>query len=218
MRGKMNLLIKFFLTAVVIGMAYFAIARIWTKDVDILAFLRKPSESIPVKEATVVVVPTELNLSTSDWGKTRIVEIKNAKSAVTVYSVWIKLKAQNPEAILDDIQILSETGQEFVSESFSGINVNFDLIKISALDSDKQPCVYLLIYKLKGLESRFFKLKKSAAFGDAVEASFVISLKVIGFSENSAPIATKDGAAALQISPPETMTIKAISMLLKKDT
>ena len=101
----MNILIKLVLSAVVIGIAYFALARIWTKDIDILAFLKKPSESIPVKEETVVVVPAELNLATSDWGKTGIVEIKNTKSATTVYSLWVKLKAKNPGAILDDIQV-----------------------------------------------------------------------------------------------------------------
>ncbi len=159
----MNILIKIFLSIVVVGIAYFALARIWTKDIDILAFLKKPSESIPVKESTVLVIPTELNLTTSDWGKTQIIEIKNTKSALTVYSLWIKLRAQTPGAILDDIQILSETGEEFVSESFAGVTVNYDLIKINALDTDKQPCVYLLIYKLKGLESRFFKLLQRIA-------------------------------------------------------
>jgi hypothetical protein len=38
----MNILIKVILSVVVIGMAYFAFARIWTKDIDILAFLKKP--------------------------------------------------------------------------------------------------------------------------------------------------------------------------------
>jgi hypothetical protein len=212
----MNLLIKILLTLIVIGMAYFALARNWTKEIDILGFLKKPSESIPIKESAVIVVPGELNLTTSDWGKTQVVEIKNTKAAVTLYSVWIKLKAQIPGLRLDDIDILSETGQEFVSESFGGVNVKFDLMKISALDADKHPCTYLLIYKLKGLESRFFKLKRRRS-KEAEKKSVVLSLRVSGFSENPAPIATKDGAAALQITPPESMTIKAISVLLKKE-
>lgn len=212
----MNILIKIFFSIVVVGIAYFALTRIWTKDIDILAFLKKPSESIPIKEPTVVVVPAELNLTTSDWGRTQVIEIKNTKSAVTVYSLWVKLRAQTQGAFLDDIQILSETGEEFVSESFSGVTVNYDLIKINALDSDNLPCVYLLIYKLNGLESKFFKLKKDATSGNAEKGSFSITLKAVGFSENPAPIATKNSAAALQISPPENMTIKTISMLLKK--
>lgn len=212
----MNLLIKIFLTLIVIGIAYFALARIWTKEIDILGFLKKPSESIPIKESAVIVVPSELNLTTSDWGKTQVVEIKNTKAAVTLFSVWIKLKAQTPGLGFEDIDILSETGEEFVSESFGGVNVNFDLIKISALDAEKQPCTYLLIYKLKGLESRFFKLKRKRSI-DAEKRPLILSLTVSGFSENPAPIATKDGAAALQFAPPESMTIKAISMLLEKE-
>jgi len=212
----MNLPIRILLTLIVIGMAYFALARIWTKEIDILGFLKKPSESIPIKESAVIVVPSELNLTTSDWGKTQVVEIKNTKAAVTLYSVWIKLKALTPGLGLEGIDILSETGEEFVSESIGGVNVNFDLMKISALDAERQPCTYLVIYKLKGLESRFFKLKRKRS-KDAEKKPLILSLTVSGFSEKPAPIATKDGAAALQIAPPESMTIKAISMLLKKE-
>jgi len=117
----MNLLIKIFLTLIVIGMGYFAIARIWTKEIDIVGFLKKPSETIPIKESAVIVSPSELNLTTSDWGKTQVVEIKNTKAAVTLYSVWIKLKAQTPGLGLEDIDILSEKGDEFVSESFGAV-------------------------------------------------------------------------------------------------
>jgi hypothetical protein len=134
---------------------------------------------------------------------------------VTLYSVWIKLKAQTPGLGLEDIDILSETGDEFVSERFSAGNVNFDLLKIRALDAEKQPCTYLLIYKLKGLEARLFKLKRKRS-KNAEKKPLILSLTVRGFSENPAPIATKDSAVGLQIAPPESMTIKAISLLLKK--
>jgi hypothetical protein len=216
MRDIMNLPIRIFLTLIVIGVAYYALVRIWTKEIDIQGFLKKPSESIPIKESAIIVVPSELNITTSDWGKTQVFEIKNTKAAVTVYSVWIKLKAQTLGLGLEDIDILSETGEEFISESFGGINVNFDLMKIWALDAAKQPCAYLLLYKLKGLESRFFKLKRKRA-KDAEKKPLILSLTVSSFCENPAPIVTKDGGAALQITPPESITIKTISVLLEKE-
>jgi hypothetical protein len=170
----------------------------------------------PIKLSAVAIVPSELNLTTSDWGKTLVVEIKNTRAEVTLYSVWIKLKANTPGLRIDDVDILSETGQEFISESFSGITANYDLVMFRVLDSDKQPCKYLLIYRLKGLESKFFKIKRKAS-GEAEKKPLTLLLGVSGFSEKAAPLATKDDAAALQIAPPEAMTIEAISVIMKKN-
>ena len=210
----MNLLVKIALTLIVLGVAYFALARIWTKEIDLLALLKKPSETIPVKEPAVVVIPSALDFATSDWGKTQLVEIRNTKTAGTVYSVWIKLKPETPALRPKEIEILSDTGEEFISETVGGINVNFDLVKIEALDQEKQPCTYLLIYKLQGLESRFFKLRRKSSKDK--EEPLMLSLKVMGFSENPAPIATNDRGAALQFKPPENMTLRGLSMLMKK--
>lgn len=176
---------------------------------------KKLLENIPIKESAVVVIPSKLDLTTSDWGKTQVVEIKNTKAAMTLYSVWIKLKAQILGLGIEDIDILSETGDEFISESFGGANVNFDFIKIDALDAQGQPCIYLLIYKIKGLESKFFKLKRKGSKGTEMKP-LILSFILSGFSESPAPIVTKDGAAGLEIVPPESISMKAISMLIKK--
>lgn len=213
----MTLLIKIILSLIIIVMAYFALTRIWTKDIDITGFLKKPSESIPIKEAAVIVVPSEIDLTTSTWGKVQVVEIKNTKAAMTLYSVWIKLKTQTPVLSIEDIDIdiLSETGEAFVSESFGGLNFNYDLIQFRALDAEKHPCVYLLIYNLKGLESRFLKVKRKSS-NDTNKKPLILSLTVIGFSENPAPFVTKNGATGPTFTPPESITVESIWFLVKK--
>jgi len=47
----MSLLIsRIVITAIIIVVAYFALVRVWTREVDLLAIFKKPSESIPIKE------------------------------------------------------------------------------------------------------------------------------------------------------------------------
>jgi hypothetical protein len=170
----------------------------------------------PARQPVVTIAPGELDLTTSDWGKTLVVEIKNTRAEMTAYSVWVKLKAQAPGVRIDDVDILSEAGQEFISESFSGVNANFEVMMFRALDADRQPCKYLLIYRLKGLESKFVKIKRKAST-DAEKKPLTLLLSLSGFSEKPSPIAAKDGAVALQFAPPESMTVEAISVLMKKD-
>jgi hypothetical protein len=213
----MSIFIKIILTLIIIGVGYFALVRVWTSEIDILSLLKKPSESIPIRESAVAVVPDELNLTTSDWNKTELIEIRNAKAKDTLYSVWIKIKAQTPDSDLTDIEVLSETGQEFISESLGGgISVNFEAVKITAFDADRQPCICLLIYRIRALESRVFKIKRKGSKQDT-KKPLILVLKVIGFSDKPAPIASKDNAAALQFVPPESLTIKAITFLMKKE-
>ena len=47
----MSLLIpRIVITAIIIVVAYFALVRVWTREVDLLAIFKKPSEIIPIKE------------------------------------------------------------------------------------------------------------------------------------------------------------------------
>ena len=43
------LLTRIFLTAIIFLIAYFALHKVWTQNVDLIALLKKPSEGIPVK-------------------------------------------------------------------------------------------------------------------------------------------------------------------------
>ena len=54
----MTLLItRLVLTAIVIAIAYFALHRVWTQEIDLLALLRKPAEGIPVRTKEPYRIP-----------------------------------------------------------------------------------------------------------------------------------------------------------------
>jgi len=54
----MTLLVsRLVLTAIVIAIAYFALHKVWTQDIDLLAILKKPSEGIPVRTKEPYRIP-----------------------------------------------------------------------------------------------------------------------------------------------------------------
>lgn len=211
----MSLITKLVMSLIVLGIAYFALKRIWTKEIDILALLRRPSESIPVKESPIVVVPGELKLTSSAWDKTEIIEVRNTGPTQTLYSVWTKIKGETSDFDLTDVEVSSDPGEGFIAEDIGGMNVDFEVLLIGALDKEGSPCIYLLTYKLKPLESRFFKVKRKAS-GEDKKKHLNLALNVIGYSDKPAPIASRKGEAGLQFTPPENLTVKSVKVLVKK--
>lgn len=210
---------KILFTLIVVGVAYFALLKIWTKDVDILGLLKGLSKGIPVieeKTRGVVVTPSEINLTTTDWSKTHIIEVKNKNPVDTLYSVWIKISSGSEIFDPQEIVILSEKGQSFVTETFSGVTANFELLKVYALDSKGYPCVYLVIYRIEALESKFFKVKRDKPKGNEFKP-LTAFFEMKGFSTKAATIATQVNKTALEIQPPENLQIKAIITLLKRN-
>jgi len=201
-------------TAIILLVAYFALVKVWTKEVDILKLFKKPSESILVKDSGVVVNPNQLDLTIADWDKTQVFEIQNINTADTLYSIWIKIWSNTPLASLSDVDVLSENKNEFISANVGNLNVNFEVVKLFALDANTKPCIYLLIYRLAARESKFFQIKRSR--GRQNETSPLnLLLEMKSFSNKPAPIAEREKGAAIQIRPPESCKIKSISFLLK---
>jgi hypothetical protein len=215
----MSLLItRVLLTAIVIVVAYFAVVRIWTNQIDFIALFKKPSESIPIVDVPkgIIVKPNELDLTTKDWDKTLVFEIKNSNTENHIYSAWIKIWAESEVPVLDEVQLLTGTGENFISQTFGGITANFDLLKITGFDSDKKPCIFLVLYKLAPQESKLFKIKRPKS-KSGEESRLKVFLKVSSYSDVSAPIASQENQAAVRIQPPESITIKGISLLLKRE-
>lgn len=217
----MSLLIsRIIFTAIILGMSYFALVKVWTNKVDILALLKQPSEKIPiVKEETksdILVDPVELDMKTKDWDKTHIFSIRNPKQNETVYSVWLKIKPILGQLNNNDIQILTEQGESFISESVGGIAANYELVRILADDPENFPCIYLIIYRIEPLETKLFKIKRRKA-AENTESPLKVSLTVLSFSNEAAPIASQNDKSALRIQPPESMQVKALSFLLKRN-
>jgi len=162
----------------------------------------------------LIITPDKLDLSTSDWGKTEIFEIENAERK-TIYSIWVKIKGQNGDFNLDDIDIVPESSDEFLSQELGDINVNYATIIIKGLDANKKPCIYLLIYRLRSFESKFIKLRKGGS-KQGENKSLLLVLSVVDSSRQAAKLASKDKSTAIQIRPPENLTIKSMSFLLKR--
>ncbi len=203
--------------AVTIPVTYYALKRIWTKEIDIQGWLKKPSESIPVKESQISIVPNEIKLSTREWDTTQVFEIRNISKSETLFSVWLKITAEPLEFDFSAIELLSETNQPFISANVHNVNVNYDIVEIVGEDPSGKSCMYLLIYRILVGESKYFKIKGNISKRQNIVGPVRLSLNIIGYTNTPAPIASKKGAAALQFTPPENMKINSISLLTKKE-
>jgi hypothetical protein len=110
---------------------------------------------------------------------------------------------------------MPETGDEFFSENLGKtINVNYDFMIICGWDAQNKPCKYLQLYKLKSLESSFFKIKKKESKNTEAKP-LILSLTMKGFSENPSAIFTKNNEAGPEFCPPEAITMKSIAFSMK---
>ena len=70
----MSILIqRIIFTIIILGVAYFALFKVWTQNVDIWGLLKAPSNGITIKELDVTCHPTEIELRK---GRNRSIPIK----------------------------------------------------------------------------------------------------------------------------------------------
>jgi hypothetical protein len=217
----MSLLIsRILFTVIILVISYFALEKVWTKKVDFLTLLKQPSEKIPIVEekskSDIFVDPVEIDLKTKDWNKTHVFSVRNPKQNETVFSVWLKIKPIIGELKYNDIDILTEDGKSFISDSIGGITTNYELVKVIAHDPENLPCIYLIIYRIDPLETKFFKIMRRKAI-DNSESPLTVTMKILSFSNEAAPIASQNDKSALMIQPPENMKLDALSLLMKRD-
>lgn len=160
----------------------------------------------------LMIIPQELQFPVSEWDTTKVVEIKNNMN--TVYSTMIKIVGENDKIDLDNIELIAEDYDKFPSQSIGPLTVNFAIVIFKVIDIEKKPCVYLLIYRIKAYESVFLKIKNTKKQG---KEPFLVSLKVVSYSDKPAPIFTKDKGAGILFTINEALTIKSTTFLLKKD-
>lgn len=164
----------------------------------------------------IIVVPNKLHLATTSRDVTKIFEIKNRNPDQTFFAVWLKLYRKEKGSNLNNIQITSGDDQPFIPYTVGDYSVDLGVLKLQGLDSSGRPCIYFIFYALKSIESRSFKVKKLRS-PQAVRDSVDLVLEVKRFSKNPTEIITEEGAAGLEIKPPESMQIQSLGVLVKKN-
>jgi hypothetical protein len=202
-------------TLLILGAGYFALTRVWTRKVDLLGLLKAPSNSIPVAEEGISVTPAILDLSTADWDKTEIVEIKNGNPTQTVYSLWIKFWAESGEFNPKELKFTPADEGHFLEEKIGDVSTDFRVVRFGGLDSVKRPCVYFLIYRLAALESWMVKVKRTAS-GHGEKKPLVLRVEGRGFSSKPTPIVSQTDKVGVQFKPPESMTITEMGLLMRR--
>ncbi len=163
-----------------------------------------------------IVSPRTLNLTTSNWSKTQLLEIRNPNPSKTLYSAWVKISSESPDFEPSELDVVPEHEEDFIVGSIHNITANYEMLKIVARNENNNSCLYLVIYRLEALSSKFYKVVRKKR-EDNAQSDLNVSIDLKAFSNEPAAIQTQDGKTALQIEPPENLQIQSISLLMKRN-
>lgn len=166
--------------------------------------------NIPKKEITkapILIIPNEIKFSaSSEWDIERSIEVKNTKPD-TVHRVLIKVQALEGTFVFQDIGTELENPEQSLTRTSGNINVNYDMVGWDALDSaTKKPCIYLQLFRVRGLESKFIKVTARKQSLNEAKLSFT----VVAFNTEASPVPIAigaDGGVAVQITIPTPITL-----------
>jgi hypothetical protein len=158
---------------------------------------------------TVDITPTKISISSNVGGA---VSISNKKET-DIFEVYVKIDSpKNGCSDLNNIDFALEGGDGIVNElKIAGATFDVSYCILNLNCNTDQPFIYLMIYRLKGLQSQIIKIKKRNTEGK--NGQLDLRLKVVQFSINPpSPVTTKTGAGLvlnLPNSKPIAFTINA---------
>lgn len=166
-------------------------------------------------KAPVAVSPRQIKLNAQQWNVKSVFNIHNRTQEI-LYNIYLKLVIEGCREKSENIEIGPKTGAGLISANLSNISVNFDLVRMNAIDSKGKECVCLILYSLTPETTESFVMNfKSDRPTDTNRARIV--LKVISHSKEPAPLLSKDGGIAFPFKFPENLTLKGISLLVRKE-
>ena len=213
----MGLLISRTLLTLVIGaMAYFALQKVWTEKIDLVALLRGPSEGIPVVEERIIINPSTLQFTPNKLGNvTQLVEVRNTSTKETAYSIWLKMMEETGKLDPNKLQITIENMEDFLAENTGKSSTKLDSIMLFGKDSKGRRAIYISLYRIRNSESKTLKIKRIASEQND-DQPLVVTLVAKGFASEPAEIVTKPRFAGLAFSLPETFTVEGMGMNIEE--
>lgn len=96
----MQLILKIFLSILIILIAGLALHRVWTHKIDPIKWLKSFSKVIPTEDE-INVSPSVISFVPSEWQRKQIIRIHNYK-AEFLYGVWLKISMKDSRIIYDE--------------------------------------------------------------------------------------------------------------------
>lgn len=219
----MQLSLKILLTIIAVvllaGFGYFAFVKIWRNEIDLWgpfeAFLKKPSEIIPVKTSPIRVEPASFHVG-HGTGAICPFTITNT-SAEKLHQIWIMIFSNDVPLSKDYIKFESDKLKEVHSYKVKDdLRFNYSAAIIGAVDSNKTQCYYIILTFLDPHQPITFKIIVDQGIFGQNPSDFDLHLKSLSHSSTPAEIRITGNEITVESKVPEPFTLKTMSFYFQK--
>jgi hypothetical protein len=168
-------------------------------------------EDNSLKEKPIIIVtPNKIEFSSSEWNVERPIEVRNT-STNTVYGIWIKIEAisgkLNSSEIGHVVENIDDSLVLKLGDTRDYITWNYDVMSFYVLENKGQRLyIFLVIYKLEGLKSKFIRIVRKAAYIAKGKNRLKLSLKAVEFKNEAHPpsVVRRNNEIGIQVIPPNS--------------
>ena len=164
----------------------------------------------------IIVRPSNIDLKEQPWDIQTTFWVKN-RTDETLFDVWLKVTIDSYGLKSNNIQIDAENGEGLLSESTSGISIEYDFVRLDGVDGKQKECIFFILHHLVPEVTQQFtiKIKSEAEIGE--DRNQRISLEIVRQSKEPVKLLKRNNEIAYPFTPPEGFTLKSISLRMKKN-
>lgn len=169
----------------------------------------------PLPRLPISVSPGTVNLGSGEWRGRSTIKLHN-KTDDVYYQIWVKVTFEQEDLPTDKVTITpSESSLRSDLEVELGkVWFNSDVLRVDCEDETGRNAVLLQLYSLDPGDTYTFVIKNELA--DAREDRVRAFVTVCGFEKEPASVSESGERGAVSVRPPETITVRSVSLLVKR--
>lgn len=169
----------------------------------------------PLPDCPIIISPQEIVLGSEDWETVLQLNLFN-KTDAFLYQVWIKINIKSESITPHDIPLSSQIDSENYKLKIKNIEINPAIYTVHALDQNNEKTSFIVLDCIK--PKRDYNVKITIDPIDKSGVNDILSFFVSSFSTTPNIKRTKKHkrTAAFSFTPPENITVKSVSLLLRK--
>jgi len=170
---------------------------------------------ISAKTNPVVVTPKSVSIP-KEWLINTSFYVKN-RTDNTLSSIWIKVTADDSDLTYADISVDAEDGLGARwEETISNISIDYSYMRMNGTDAEGKSCFFFIIHDLPPKATQAFNMKTTKAETNEHQNPRIL-LKIVGRGQEPFTIIKKNNEVAYVFTPPETFTIRSISLIMRRN-
>jgi hypothetical protein len=211
----MNLLFsRIILTGIILAISYFALQKVWTEKIDLIALFKRPSIIIPT-DSTIKISPNKIILNANEWKGKSSFNIYNGTGEM-FYDLYIKLELKDSGISSQDIELTPHNNSDFMKGQIGNMSISFDIIQFKGIDSNDKECIYLILYSLAPNQNQDFLVGLGKLL-NTNNRQIQILVKLMQSSKVPPNMLSRGNEVSYPINFPEKFTVREQSMLMKKE-